>query len=224
MDSTFEANSKKDRRLSTRRIISKYKPKVDELSAPIGVCPTGLDRGFPEAPLSNWASDALRSYAQKYIDSSEYKGVKIDFSLLNFGGIRTEMPKGEVSRLNVLSIFPFDNYLVIIKLQGSTVRAIMERFAARTPQVLSGVKLVIKDKKLKQCLINGEEIEDKRDYYLATIDFLLNGGDNLYGLNRNKGVITTKVKVMDLIISTIQDLTAASKPIEASLDGRVIVE
>lgn len=226
IDSTFDAVHV--RRMRTSGIVAKYKPQVDELSAPIGVCPTGMERGYPEAPLSNWATDALRSYAQKYVNNapegSDYKGITIDFSLLNFGGIRTEMPVGPVSRLDVMSIFPFDNYLVIIKLKGSTIRSIMERFARRNVQAMSGVRLLVKDKALSQCLINGAELDDNRDYYLATIDFLLSGGDNLYGLNHNEGVITTEVKVMDLIISTIQDLTAAGKPIAAAFDGRVIIE
>ncbi len=211
--------------LKSSAIIAKYKPEVDKLSSPIGFSPNGLNRGFPVAPLSSWAVDALFSYGRNYLDTTGRKNMKLDFAILNFGGIRTEMPKGNVSKLDVLSIFPFDNHLVIVSMSGKTIKTLMKHFAKTRPQIMSKqVKLEIKNKEVKKCLINGKPIDENKTYNVATIDFLLYGGDGLYALKYNTGVIETKIKMMDIIISHIIDLTSNNKAIEKSIDDRIVID
>ncbi|MBQ6309966.1 MAG: 5'-nucleotidase C-terminal domain-containing protein [Bacteroidales bacterium] len=226
LDKRFDA-SKSDN-LATSPVIAKYKPEVDKYCEPIGFCPTGLLRGYPVAPMSNWAVDAFREYAQNWIDTTSRKDigkdVKIDFALMNFGGIRTEMPKGNVSKYDILSIFPFDNYLVIEEMDGDKVRMLMEFFAKTRGQVLSNVYLHIDGDSVKECLIGGKPIDDSRKYVVATIDFLFQGGDNLYPLKQCNWVVDTRKKMMDIFIEYIQNLTANGKKIEKSEDNRLVVE
>lgn len=214
--------------LKTQEIIAKYKPEVDKYSDPIGFCPAGLNRGYPVAPLSNWATDAYLEYAQKYLDTTSRtdidKNIKIDFALMNFGGMRTEMPKGNVSRYDILSIFPFDNFLVIEEMEGKDVKELMEFFAKTRGQAMSNVKLHIDGNTVKECLIGGKPLDENRKYVIATIDFLYNGGDNLYPLKRSNYLIETHKKLMDIFIEYILDLTAKGKNIETAKDSRLIVE
>ncbi|MBR6465265.1 MAG: 5'-nucleotidase C-terminal domain-containing protein [Bacteroidales bacterium] len=218
----------KEDNLATSPVISKYKPEVDKYCEPIGVCPTGLLRGYPVAPMSSWAVDAFREYAQNWIDTTSRtdidKNARIDFALMNFGGIRTEMPKGNVSKYDILSIFPFDNYLVIEEMDGDKVRMLMEFFAKTRGQVLSNVYLHIDGDTVKECLIGGKPIDDNRKYVVATIDFLYQGGDNLYPLKYSNWMVDTRKKMMDIFIEYIQNLTAQGKKIEKSLDNRLVVE
>ena len=226
IDSRFSASDADN--LETSRIIGKYKPEVDKYSEPIGYCPTGLMRGYPVAPMSSWAVDAFMEYAQNWIDTTSRtdidKNTKIDFALMNFGGIRTEMPKGNVSKYDILSIFPFDNYLVIEEMDGDKVRMLMEFFAKTRGQVLSNVMLHIDGDSVKECLIGGKPIDDNRKYVVATIDFLYQGGDNLYPLKYSNWVVETRKKMMDIFIEYIQNLTAQGKKIEKSSDNRLVVE
>lgn len=222
IDSTFNPTCCSN--LTTTQIVAKYKPQVDALSAPIATCPTGLERGYPEAPLSNWAVDVLFDYARNYLDTTSRKDMKLDFAILNFGGMRTEMPVGNVSRLDIMSIFPFDNYLVIVELPGKSVKMLLDLFAKTRIQVMSNVKIKIENNQISQCLIGGEPFDENKSYNVATIDFLLNGGDGLYSLAYNDGVISTGVKMMDLITSYVLDLTKNNKVIEKNLDGRAVVD
>ena len=226
MDKRYEVS--KEDNLATTPVIAKYKPEVDRYCEPIGVCPTGLLRGYPVAPMSSWAVDAFREYAQKWIDTTSRtdidKNVKIDFALMNFGGIRTEMPKGNVSKYDILSIFPFDNYLVIEEMDGDKVRMLMEFFAKTKGQVMSNVYLHIDGDTVKECLIGGKPIDDNRKYVVATIDFLYQGGDNLYPLKNSNWMVDTRKKMMDIFIEYIQNLTAQGKKIEKSADNRLVVE
>ena len=226
IDSRFEKNTSDN--LLSSAVVSKYKPEVDKFSEPIGYCPTGLKRGYPVAPMSCWAVDALKEYAQNYIDTTTRadidKNIRIDFSLMNFGGIRSEMPKGNVSKYDILSIFPFNNFLIIEELDGSKVKMLMEFFAKTRAQVLGGVKLHIDGSTVKECLINGEPLNENRKYVVATIDFLYKGGDNLYPLKHGNWKIDTDKKMMDVFIEYIQDLTAKGKKIEKEEDNRLIIE
>ncbi len=218
IDSTF--NPTCCDRLKTSEIVAKYKPTVDSYGATIAVCPKGLERGDIETQLGDWSVDVLYDYARKYLDTTGRSSTPLDFSIMNFGGMRTEMPKGEVNSLDILSIFPFDNYLVIIELPGKNVNQLFEFLSKTRIQPMSHVKFAVKNNQITECLINGEPVDENRTYYIATIDFLMNGGDGLVALGRNVGVIETHIKMMDLFLTSIKDITAQGKVIEKELDGR----
>ena len=77
---------------------------------------------------------------------------------------------------------------------------------------------------VKECLIGGKPIDDNRKYVVATIDFLYQGGDNLYPLKYSNWMVETHKKLMDIFIEYIQNLTAQGKKIEKSKDNRLVVE
>lgn len=223
IDSTWNTPAGKES--VTGKIISKYRPKVEALNATIGYSPRGLVKDYPESEMTNWAADAVFNIAQNYLDTSKFKGMKIDFSLLNFGGIRTSIPQGNVTSFDIMSIFPFKNSIVIEKLPGTKVKNTIELFAKmHKVQILGHTKLAITDDHIDEFLINGEPLDTNRVYNVATIDFLLNGGDQVITLKNNDGVIYTNILMMDGIINYVKDLTAQGKYIEAQLDGRCILK
>lgn len=96
---------------------------------------------------------------------------------------------------------------------------------ARTrPEAVGGCRLVIKNRELVSATIGGEEIDDNRTYRLATIDFLLNGGDDRnYGENVDN-VQITDVLLMDVILPKVKEITAEGKTLDYECDGRVRIE
>lgn len=222
IDSTWDSKPGKESQLA--KIIKQRGKKVETLFAPIGHCPTGLYKGYPESPMSNWTVDAMFEIVQEKMDFIGLVGENIDFALTNLGGIRSSFPKGEVSAYDVMSIYPFNNKLVVVKLPGTSVRELMENFAKRhRVEAMSHVKITITGNHLDECLINGEPIDTAKVYNVATIDFLLNGGDNVYALKNNIGVYPTGNIVMGSIISHIKSLTKHGLAIEAKKDGRAVV-
>ena len=223
MDSTYDALP--GEKLKTLEVLAKYKPEVDKFNEPIGFCPTGLERKSPCGPMSCWATDAFLEYARNFADTCKTikfpDSLKVDFSLMNFGGMRTEMPKGNVSKYDILSIFPFDNYLTYVQLNGRKLKELIEFFCRTYPQAMSaGVRLVVDGYRVKECTVNGKPIEDDKNYVIATIDFLVDGGDNLYVMKEADWVIRTDVKLMNLFISYIEGLTARGANIETFVDER----
>lgn len=208
----------------TGKIIGKYKPTIDPLMETIGHTSKELRKDPPESPLSNLSADIIFQYGQKYLDARA-GGNKIDMALTNFGGIRTVLPAGKITTFDILSVFPFDNRIVILELPGKYMRELMENFAKRgRVEALSGVEVEIEDHQLKKCRIGGRELDDNAVYRIATIDFLLGGGESMYALKYATQVTETGTILRDAVIEYVKARTALGEMIDAQKDGRVIIK
>lgn len=220
MDSTW--NSQGDTKV--KQIISKYKPTIDPLMVVIGSTDKELDKFPPESPLSNLSAGIIADCAQKYL-AKKGTDTKVDIALTNFGGIRTSIPAGEITAFDILSVFPFDNRVVIVDLEGKYVRELLENFAKRGKvEALSGVEMVINQNQLEKCLVGGLPIDDHKIYKVASIDFLLTGGDSVYALKYASNVVETGIVLRDAVIEYIKDITRSGKKVTAEKDGRVVVK
>jgi len=88
-------------------------------------------------------------------------------AILNGGGIRTSIKKGEIRVKDVYSVLPFDNYIVAIKLFGREIKealehgvSAIEKEEGRFPQV-SGVVFTYSPSatigsRLKEVIISGQ--------------------------------------------------------------------
>ena len=172
----------------------------------------------PESALSNWFIDALMESV------SEISGRKVDIGFTNFGGIRVDMPKGDVLLDDILSMFPFRNNLCYLELRGRDVRVILEQMASTGWQVIGGVRCVSsRDGRLLSAEVDGEPLDDERVYGVATVSFLLDGGDG-YSIARNSLRLDIFPQVIiDAMLPYVKSLTAAGRNIEYSKDGRVVI-
>lgn len=220
IDSSWENPSGK-----AAKVIDKYRPSVDALLLPIGKTNEELKAYGPEGKLSNLATDIMLSYANDYLKAKTGDvNAKVDMSLTNFGGIRASMPAGDVTSFDIISIFPFDNKLMIIDLEGKYVRELMENFAKRgRVEAMGGVRIKIDHNKLVECTVAGAPIDDNRIYKVVTIDFLLGGGDSVYALKYAQKTENCEVYMRDVVIEYIKNLSAQGKTVEAQLDGRAVV-
>ena len=172
----------------------------------------------PESALSNWFIDALMESV------SEISGRKVDIGFTNFGGIRVDMPKGDVLLDDILSMFPFRNNLCYLELRGRDVRAILEQMASSGWQVIGGVRCVSsRDGRLLSAEVDGEPLDDDKTYSVATVSFLLDGGDG-YSIAKNALRLDIFPQVIiDAMLPYVKSLTAAGRNIEYSRDGRVVI-
>ncbi len=87
------------------------------------------------------------------------------------------------------------------------------------------MRIVAEDGKLLVAEIGGEPIDDDKVYGLATISYLLGGGDGLsLDYNAVSVDIYKDVDVIDAIMEHVNAETEAGRPIEYDIDGRVIVK
>jgi len=160
--------------------VNKYKGKVDAvLNEKIGEAEVDLDGENVrkrETNLGNFIADIMRRISGA------------DITLINGGGIRTSIKKGEVRVKDVYSVLPFDNYIVAIKVTGQQIREALEHGVSavedeegRFPQV-SGLTFTYspsekRGSRIKEISVAGHSIDFDREYVVATNDFLAAGGD-----------------------------------------------
>ena len=71
--------------------------------------------------------------------------------------------------------------------------------------------------------MDGEPLDDEKVYGVATISFLLDGGDG-YSIAKNALRLDIHPQIIiDVMLPYIKSLTAAGKNIEYSKDGRVVI-
>ena len=94
------------------------------------------------------------------------------------------------------------------------MRALLYQMAASTFQIVGGVKVVAKNGKIVSATIGGEPLDDDRLYGVATLNFLLDGGDGCQVARHAEEVIMCNGYLYDTMLAYVQGLTAAGKPIE----------
>jgi 2',3'-cyclic-nucleotide 2'-phosphodiesterase (5'-nucleotidase family) len=135
------------------------------------------------------------------------------------------MPQGDIILDDMLSMFPFKNQLVYVEHSGKQIRSILEEMAAGRFQVLGGVRVVAEDGKLVSAEIGGEPLDDDRTYGMATISFLMTGGDGLTLADKALSVtVFEDVDIIDAVLEYVYAETAAGRDIGYKTDGRVVVK
>jgi 2',3'-cyclic-nucleotide 2'-phosphodiesterase (5'-nucleotidase family) len=200
------------------KILLAAQPRMAHLKAVVATSTREMVRDYPESELSNWFIDELM---RAVADST---GRQVDVGISNFGGIRVDMPEGDVLLDDIRSMFPFNNKICYVELPGKDLVALMEQIAQFGPQCVSGVKMVISDKKLESLEVGGKPVDPKKKYGVATVDFLLDGGDNISVARGATKLIITEVIIGRAIEQYIRNLTAEGKAIEYQTDGRVVVK
>lgn len=198
-----------------------YKSKVDEvMSKKIGVSEISMEVGRPQSLLSDFTADVL------YEKSVDYTGRKIDFSVINIGGIRTSLNRGEVTMGNIFSIFPFENRLTLVAMKGDAVQELFENIAAAKGEGISRqVKLrLTPDYRLDSALISGVLVDPDRIYQVATIDYLADGNDGLVAFKKAEERIDMDKRLRDMMLEYISEQTSAGKALYAETDDRIRIE
>ena len=190
------------------RIMLDAQPAMAKVKQVIGYSTEEMIRKSPECPLYDWFIDELMRA------TADSTGKKIEIGFTNRGGVRTEMPKGEIFYDDIMSMFPFKNNLCYVALKGRDVKALLDQMAITKFLIIGGMNVVAKNGKIVSATVNGEPLDDDRIYGIATINFLLNGGDGFYIGKNAVEIIPCNGWIYDTMIKYVKDLTAAGRPVE----------
>ena len=193
-------------------------PLMADLKTVVGYATRPMTSRAPECELSNWWVDRMME------DVAATTRRKVDVGFLNFGGIRVDLPQGDLMLDDFVSMFPFKNYLTYVALKGSDLQEVFNFIAATRPFVIGGAKLVVHDHQIDTLLVGGKPIDPKKTYGVATIDFLIDGGDGMTVGKNAKEMIVTDKKVIDAVLTYVYELQAAGKPVEYFTDGRLVYD
>ncbi|MBI4924610.1 MAG: bifunctional metallophosphatase/5'-nucleotidase, partial [Bdellovibrio sp.] len=174
---------------SLKPLFEKYDPIINRV---IGHAARPVDHDRKkESEMGNLVTDVIR------------KKVKADVALFNPGGIRDGLNAGAITFGKLYSILPFENAISVLKLTGKELKLLIRiaENGTRGYFPVSGLKLKLVhlnqdapsndinndghiepweiNRLLDIHLENGEKIKDSRFYSLATVDFLVTGGDDM---------------------------------------------
>ena len=201
--------------------IAPYKKTQDEKMKTILATSEGpFLKADVESTLGNLFCDAVLFETKKRLggDSS-----KLNIAVFNKGGLRNALPKGDITVGNIFELMPFDNELILLKLSGDQMKDMLTKIAEKGGIPIGGMKMTISKTAASDVFINGKPFDESKEYWIATSDYLANGGDNYTFFKNAKEKKLMNVLLRDVIISYCNDMTKNGNVLKPMLDGRIQV-
>jgi len=176
------------------------------------------DDGALNTSAGNFLADLVYEQANPVFESRT--GNSIDFVVLNHGGIRAIVSKGYVNARTAYQVMPFENYIVVVEMDGTAVRDLLS-FLAKSGRAhpISNMELVLdKTGNYTKTVINGQPFDEKRTYFVASNDYLVQGGDDMGFFKNRTSIINTDYLVRNAIIDYFKKMDT----ITSTVDNRFI--
>lgn len=203
--------------------IKPYREHINsDLDSVLAYCPETLDKKAKnwQSTIGNMMSDVILRRGDIVFKARENKN--IDICLLNHGGIRALLPKGNITTRNAFEIMPFENTMVVIALKGEQVLEMVNYFISeKKPHPLSGITFTIdKENQPINILVQGKPLDNDKIYYVGTNDYLSNGGDNMNFFKKGIATYDLDYKLRNILIDYFKE----TDTIKSFQDNRIIVE
>ena len=183
--------------------IKPYREHINkDLDSILAYCPETLDKstGKWQTTIGNLMADVSLMRGNLVFEARENK--KIDICLLNSGGIRSILPKGNITARNAFEIMPFENSMVVIALKGEQINEMVDFLIAdKKAHPLAGVTFTIdKNNQSKNILVQGKPLQKETLYYVGTNDYLSDGGDNMNFFKKGVQKFDLEYKLRNILI------------------------
>lgn len=211
--------------------IQKLKSKINSITSEI--------IGKTSKPI-----DARRKVLNKSLTDSgtlvtsaiKSKFPQADIVIQNSAGIRINkiIPAGNITFGDIMELYPFDNEIVLMEINGKDIKSILETSSKslpyadnhflqsyglkytvnidKQPQLLSneGNKIIKKGERVSNITINGEPINLNKKYIIAANDYLARGGDGYCQLKKVKKITDTGLYARDIIMEYVKNFSPLS--------------
>ena len=168
-----------------------------------------------QTTLGNFVCDALKNFAEKNLQNQQ-----VDMVIVNRGGLRANLPEGDIKVYNIFELMPFDNNLVVVSINGKELAAFADLITIAQPAYL-GATIELEKKKVIRFEVGENKLIGEKIYSVLTSDFLLNGGDNFNFLKKNESVNYTGILLRDAIIDYCREMQKLGKQLIPYTDGRL---
>jgi 2',3'-cyclic-nucleotide 2'-phosphodiesterase (5'-nucleotidase family) len=176
-----------------------WAPIAEKYGRIIGTATDDFSSRGPDRAEYNLMADAIR----------ETFGTDIEME--NMGGVRAPLMKGEIKLDNLVNLDPFSNTVVTYKITGSQIRSIL----LNHKPAVSGIRYHIANGVLAEATVNGQPLEDGREYTGTSNSYF--AGQTL----KSAGItwVDTGEPRLDVLVKYIE----TKKEITPSYDGRRVV-
>lgn len=191
-------------------IIKPYQNGIEsQMSEVLCVSEMEMKKGKPESLLGNFVTDLCLNYADAHV------------CVMNNGGLRSSLPKGNITIGDVYSLMPFENELVVLELDIESFKILVDYITKRGGEPFSGMTLIASSKgyDIQEVTKLGHffDFNKENKIRILTSDYLANGGDKMWFF-KDKEQDKVGVKLRDAII----DHCRKSDTISSKLDNRLI--
>lgn len=187
----------------------------------IGAAGENLVKGLGGGSLGAFVADVIRARATQLV------GAPIDVALLNSGGMRRDIRKGEVRVGTVFELMPFENEIVIFELKGDRLLSAFKHLAARSSadssDAIAGAEIILCNSQLATATVNGGPIDLQKRYRIATVDFLAEGGSGYEMFRERSNYVPTGLPLRQALIETFKQAKERGQVISPDNLGRVRV-
>lgn len=172
-----------------------------------------LEKKSKKSLLGYFLTDALLYMAKQKINSD------VDAAFINHGGIRlNELPPGKITRGKIFELMPFDNLLVLQKVNGRVLKQYLDTLALGDAVNLSGISMTISGTKAKNIMVGDRPLDENKDYVIANSDYNINNSELLKSLPmQNTGYLQR-----DAIIDYVMMFSRNGKKIIIENSNRIV--
>jgi 5'-nucleotidase len=185
-----------------------------EMSRVIGQTAVNLGRGDAGNNLvGNLVTDAMIAYFEA------------DFSFQNLGGLRADLPAGDITARSIFSVLPFGNELVVVQMKGEMMLRVVERKlrGSGTGICIAGAEIQYdssrpNDDRVVSFLVAGQPLELEREYRAVVTSFLMEGNS---GLDFLTTIPQEKIQLTQITTSeAVERYVKLNSPVRPQIDGR----
>jgi 2',3'-cyclic-nucleotide 2'-phosphodiesterase (5'-nucleotidase family) len=195
---------------------------IDTVAARVEV---GFNEKIGEAVIPITRTGNTESLLGNMVCEAMQWKLKGDISLTNKGGVRTDLPAGNITARDVFNVLPFDNTLGAVIVTGQFMKDLIEDKVAYGGSGLyvSGLRVKIdmareQGDRVISLEIGGAPYVPDKEYRLVTTDYLLEGNSGMKNLTalRDQAAIESGIYMRESLIEYIKEFS----PLDPKLDGR----
>ena len=150
---------------------------------------------------------------------------RTDIAFVHSGGIRADLPSGEITREDLLDAFPFIDYVTTLRMTGEQLLDVLEQSFTLERGVLqvSGLTVTFDvarpmGERVVSVKIGGTPIDSDASYTVTTFDFLASGADLYSGFLGAEVIEAQGPEFAELLEAHF----ASGEAVAAPAEGRLI--
>ncbi|WP_226064161.1 5'-nucleotidase C-terminal domain-containing protein [Kaistella polysaccharea] len=199
------------------RTIEPYKIELEgKMSSKLSHTAIDLTKKGDNSNLGNLLADYTFEGADSWAKMNGIPG-GIDGAVINVGGIRTTIGAGDIFTRQIYEVMPFENEVMIMKMKGADMQGLFDYYLKTLKNnPVSHIVIETDGDQITNQLINGKKIDPSKTYYIATLDYLAFGGDNMDYFKKGE-MIPTGIKLRDLFLEKFKANPEVTVPTDLRL-------
>ena len=148
---------------------------------------------------------------------AQMERVQADLGIMNSGGIRDDMPAGDITYKDVLTVQPFSNTVAYVDLTGAELMPYLQVAANKEAgsgafAQFAGTTITMNGNSIESATVAGKLVEASKTYRLAINAYMASGGDGYPRLSDHANYVNSGFVDAEVL----KDYISSRSPLKAS--------